>query len=116
MRSRRHWRGWTGLRSAGFEAHLLRLKREALVAISPERAAEAEACYEHALAVARDQGPRVGAARGINLARLWCNQASAPRPARSDLRLVHRKLRHRRSEGRQGAAPRACMSGARSGA
>jgi predicted ATPase len=58
-----------------FEAHLLRLKGEALLAISPERAAETEACYEHALAVARDQGARLWELRAAtSLARLWRDQ------------------------------------------
>ncbi len=36
-----------------------------------------------------------------------------PRPARAGLRLVHRGLRHRRPEGRQGAARRAALMGPR---
>ena len=47
-----------------FEAELHRLKGEALLACSPDDSAEAEACYQRALAVARTQGARsLGAAR-----------------------------------------------------
>jgi class 3 adenylate cyclase len=42
-----------------FEAELYRLKGEALLILSSERAAEAEACYHQALAVARDQDARL---------------------------------------------------------
>jgi predicted ATPase len=63
-----------------FEAHLLRLRGEALLAISPERATEAEACYEHALAVARDQGARLWELRAAtSLARLWAEQGKLAR-------------------------------------
>jgi predicted ATPase len=55
---------------------LLRLKGEALIAVSAERAAEAEACYEEALAVARDQGARLWELRAAtSLARLWRDQS-----------------------------------------
>ena len=58
-----------------FEADLWRLKGEALVALSPERAAEAEACYQQALAVARHQGARLWELRAAtSLARLWRDQ------------------------------------------
>jgi predicted ATPase len=58
-----------------FEAELHRLKGEALLASSPERGAEAEACYHQALAVARDQGARLWELRAAtSLARLWRDQ------------------------------------------
>jgi predicted ATPase len=58
-----------------FEAELHRLKGEALLALSPERAAEAEACHNQALAVARDQGARLWELRAaMSLARLWATQ------------------------------------------
>jgi class 3 adenylate cyclase/predicted ATPase len=58
-----------------FEAELRRLKGEALLGCSPERAAEAEACYHQALAVARDQGARLWELRAAtSLARLWRDQ------------------------------------------
>jgi class 3 adenylate cyclase/predicted ATPase len=58
-----------------FEAHLLRLKGEALLARSPQHVVEAEACYEQAIAVARDQGARLWELRAAtSLARLWRDQ------------------------------------------
>jgi predicted ATPase len=58
-----------------FEAELHRLKGEAVLARSSGRAAEAEACYEHALTVARDQGARLWELRAAtSLARLWRDQ------------------------------------------
>jgi class 3 adenylate cyclase/predicted ATPase len=58
-----------------FEAELHRLKGEALLAGSPERAAEAEACYHQALAVARDQGARLWELRAAtSFARLRTDQ------------------------------------------
>jgi predicted ATPase/class 3 adenylate cyclase len=58
-----------------FEAELHRLKAEALLAGSPERASEAEACYHQALAIARDQGARLWELRAAtSLARLWRDQ------------------------------------------
>jgi predicted ATPase/class 3 adenylate cyclase len=58
-----------------FEAELLRLRGEALLACSSEDAAEAEACYRQALAVARDQCARLWELRAAtSLARLWRDQ------------------------------------------
>jgi class 3 adenylate cyclase/predicted ATPase len=58
-----------------FEAELHRLRGEALLAGSPERAAEAEACYHQAVAVARGQGARLWELRtSISLARLRAGQ------------------------------------------
>jgi predicted ATPase len=58
-----------------FEPDLWRLKGEALVALSPERAAEAEACYQQALTVARHQDARLWELRAaMSLARLWRDQ------------------------------------------
>ena len=58
-----------------FEADLRRLKGEALLLLSRERADEAEACYQQALAIARDQGARLWELRAANsLARLWRDQ------------------------------------------
>ena len=96
-----------------FEAELYRLKGDALLGCSSERAAEAVACYHQALIVARDQGARLWELRAAtSLARLWRDQDKrlSPRPARAGLRLVHRGLRHRRPVGRQSAAQRAGMS------
>jgi class 3 adenylate cyclase/predicted ATPase len=64
-RNEEHW----------FEAELHRLKGEALLALSPERAAEAEASYHQALAVACDQGARLWELRAAtSLARFWRDQ------------------------------------------
>jgi class 3 adenylate cyclase/predicted ATPase len=58
-----------------FEAELHRLKGEALLAGSPERAAEAEACYHQALTVARDQGAHLWELRAsTSFARLRADQ------------------------------------------
>ena len=55
-----------------FEARLLRLKGEALLGLSSERIAEAQACYEQALAVARTQGAHLWELRAaMSMARLW---------------------------------------------
>jgi predicted ATPase len=64
-RNEEHW----------FAAELHRLKGEALLALSPERAAEAEASYHQALAVACDQGARLWELRAAtSLARFWRDQ------------------------------------------
>jgi predicted ATPase len=63
------------LQERWFEAHLLRLKGQALLVLSPEHAAEAETCYQQALAVARKQGARLWELRAaVSLARLWAGQ------------------------------------------
>ena len=94
-----------------FEAELHRLRAEALLAGSPRDVAEAEASLRRALAVAREQGAKFWELRAaITLARLWHDQgkrARSPRATRSGLRLVHRRLRHARSERGQGVARRA---------
>jgi predicted ATPase len=58
-----------------FEADLLRVKGEALLALSSEHAPDAEACFRRALAVARNQGARLWDLRAAtSLARLWAEQ------------------------------------------
>ena len=60
-----------------FEADLHRLRGEALLACSPERLSEAEACYHQALAVARSQSARLWELRAAtSLARLWRDQGA----------------------------------------
>ena len=75
---------------------------------------KAEASFRQALVSRAGAGSRLWELRAAtSLARLWAEQgkrAAGPRPARADLRLVHRGLRHRRSQGRQGAARRASVS------
>jgi predicted ATPase len=64
-RNEEHW----------FEAELHRLKGEALLALSREHTAEAEASYHRALAVACAQGARLWELRAAtSLARLWRDQ------------------------------------------
>ena len=56
-------------------AELDRFKGEALLALSPDHSAEAEACFHKALAVARDQGARLWElCAATSLARLWRDQ------------------------------------------
>ena len=78
---------------------------------SPERdAAKAEAYFERALAVARQQQAKSWELRAaMSMARLWRDQGkpdAGSRTARSGLWLVHRRLRHARSEGGEGVAQR----------
>ncbi|MGY2492705.1 adenylate/guanylate cyclase domain-containing protein [Cupriavidus sp. CP313] len=63
------------------EPTLIRLKGELMLqlpgeqALSPARAKEAEACFQKAIAIARDQGARAIELRGaLSLARLWHRQ------------------------------------------
>lgn len=71
------------------EAELHRLEGEALLAVSPARPAEAEACHQRALGVARRQGARLWELRAAtSLARLWRDQGRR-REARELLAPVH---------------------------
>ena len=90
------------------EAEIHRIAGE-IALMSPEPdAAKAEAYFERALAVARAQQAKSWELRAaMSMARLWRDQGKrqrGPRSSRSDLRLVHRRLRHARLEGGQGAA------------
>ena len=90
------------------EAEVHRIAGE-IALMSPEPdAAKAEAYFERALAVARAAASKVlGTPRrdehGAALARPG-QAAASSRTARSGLRLVHRRVRHARSEGGEGAA------------
>ena len=93
-----------------FEADLHRLAGDLLVALmQPDQAQE---CFHRAITVARGQDARLGSC-ALRPALPGCGATRAARrrarPARAGLRLVHRGLRHRRPEGRQGAARRAGM-------
>ena len=93
------------------EAEIHRIAGE-IALMSPEPdAAKAEAYFERALAVARQQQAKSWELRAaMSMARLWRDQGKrerGPRTARSGLRLVHRRVRHARSEGGEGAARRA---------
>ena len=90
------------------EAEIHRIAGE-IALMSPEPdAAKAEAHFERALAVARAQQAKSWELRAAtSMARLWRDQGKrqrGPRSSRPGLRLVHRRLRHARSEGGQGAA------------
>jgi predicted ATPase len=57
------------------EAEVHRLRGELLLSLPGRHRAEAEACFERALAVAREQSARMWELRaGTSLARLWCDQ------------------------------------------
>ena len=92
---------------APLEAELYRLRGEALLA-GAGTVSEAETAMQQGIDVARRQNAKSWELRGaMSLARLRRQQGrpqEAARPARPDLRLVHRRLRHRRSPGRQDAA------------
>jgi len=61
-----------------YEAELHRLKGEWLLAHRPARSAEAEDCYQHALAVARKQQAKFWELRAsMGLARLWRDQGKS---------------------------------------
>ena len=90
------------------EAEVHRMAGEIALKSPEPDAAKAEAYFERALAVAREQQAKSWELRAaMSMARLWRDQgkrAAGPRSSRSGLRLVHRRLRHARSEGGQGAA------------
>ena len=94
-----------------FEAELHRLKGDAPAALSQARIRRGRSLLPQghrgrpepgraSVGAARRDQPRAAVARSGQARR-------GPRPARAGLRLVHRGLRHRRPEGRQGAARRA---------
>ena len=93
-----------------FEAEVYRIAGEiALMAPEPD-AAKAEGYFDRALSVARAQQAKSWELRtATSMARLWRDQGkrdAGPRSARSGLWLVHRRLRHARSERGQGLARR----------
>jgi class 3 adenylate cyclase/predicted ATPase len=58
-----------------FEAELRRLRGEALLSLQESHAAEAESCFQHALAVAHGQSAKMwGLRAATSLARLWRDQ------------------------------------------
>ena len=103
----------TIMRASGetwFEAELHRVSGEiALMARNPD-VAKAEAYFQRALSVARQQQAKSWELRAaMSIARLWLDQGKrerGPRSSRTGLRLVHRRLRHARSERGEGAARR----------
>ena len=73
-----------------------------------------EGAFRKAIAIARGQAAKSFELRAAtSLARLLTCQTKArggARPSRADLRLVHRRLRHRRSEGSEGTTQRVELS------
>jgi predicted ATPase len=62
-------------RSFFYEAELLRLKGSLIQAADPTRTDDAEACFQHSLTIARQQGARSLELRtAVNICRLWLNQ------------------------------------------
>jgi tetratricopeptide (TPR) repeat protein len=92
----------------------LRLRGEIRRQQGDEKPAEAD--FHDAIALAREMSAKAWELRAAtSLARLWRDQGrrADARSAGAGLWLVHRRLRHRRSERRQGAARRAGLSGGR---
>jgi tetratricopeptide (TPR) repeat protein len=94
---------------ASHEAELHRVRGDLLNANAD--VAGAERSYQQAIAVAKRQSAKMFELRACtSLARIWRDQGKldeAREPSRSGLRLVHRRLRHARSEGSRGIARRA---------
>jgi hypothetical protein len=98
--------------SPPLEAELNRLRGEALLGAGT--ASKAETAMQQAIDIARRQNAKSWELRGAtSLARLRHQQGrrkEAVAPARPHPRLVHRRLRHRRSERGKGAARRVDLS------
>jgi predicted ATPase len=88
-----------------FEAEINRMAGEIALKSPQPDTAKAEADFEQALAVvARKQQAKSWELRAaMSMARLWRDQGK-PQQARELLGLVHRRLRHARSERGEGAA------------
>ena len=92
-----------------YAAELHRLKGELLLAQSASNASQAEQSFRDAIEIARKQHAKSWELRATtSFARLMRDRASATRHGRCSptSMLVHRGLRHRRPEGREGAAAR----------
>ena len=98
----------TEARAMYFFPEVLRTKGKLLFLQDQDHPEAAQACFQQAVTAAREQGAKSLELRAaISLARLWRDQgkrAASSRTARSGLRLVHRRVRHARSEGGQGLA------------
>ena len=101
-----------------YDAELHRLRAEILLDKDRNPVDEAEVFFGRALEAARRQEARIFELRAAtSLARLRQRQGQArrrPRSSRPALRLVHRRLRHARPQGREGAARRARVRPVRS--
>ena len=91
-----------------YEADIHRVAGEIALKSPEPDAVKAEAYFERALAVARQQQAKSWELRAaMSMARLWRDQgkrAAGPRSSRPGLRLVHRGFRHARPEGGQDVA------------
>ncbi len=95
------------------EAELHRLQGEMLLAQSPSNHGPAEGAFQKALAVAgAQQAKSLELRAAMSLARLWHDQGKTTeaRDLLSPVYLFHGRLRHHRSEGRQGPARRTRLS------
>ena len=95
-----------------FEAELHRLQGRAAAGRAARNRPRPKPASASAIAVARAARRQVSGSCAPRPASPGCGRDQGrarrgPRPARAGLRLVHRGLRYRRSEGRQGAARRA---------
>ena len=99
-----------------WEPEVHRLRGTLALAMAASASQEAGEHFHRALTIARTHQSRSLELRAAtSLARLWAEQgkrAEGPRPPRAGLRLVHRGLRHRRPQGRQGAARRTPLTSA----
>ena len=88
------------------DAFLYRIRGEILLKRDPRNRAPAEEAFLTAITIAREQQARSFELRAaMSLARLWRDQrkaAAGSRTARSSLWLVHRRVRHARSERGEG--------------
>ena len=93
-----------------YEAELNRLRGEFLLMQDASNAAQAEQLFHTAIEIARRQNAKSWELRATHEPRAIARQTGqarrGARDARRNLQLVHRRLRHRRSEGRKGAARR----------
>ena len=93
-----------------FEAEIDRIAGEVALKSPQPNVAKAEAYFDRALAVTRQQQAKSWELRvAMSMARLWRDQGRRRmrlRAGRSGLRLVHRGVRHARSQGSEGVARR----------
>jgi predicted ATPase len=100
-------------RETWYEAEIHRIAGEIALRRAEPDATKAEACFERALAVARAQRAKSWELRAaMSMARLWRDQGKQDeaRSSRSGLRLVHRRVRHARSERGEGAVDGLAMT------
>ena len=89
------------------DPELPRLKGELLIALDPGAKADAEVAFCQAIDIAQRQSSKSWELRAaMSMARLWRDQGkrNEARDSCSGLQLVHRRLRHARSERGKGVA------------